>query len=973
MMDDPSVMSSANLLDLFEVQAQTRPADTAIVLESGPCHSYAELNSAATDIALVCLAHLGDAAIGPASPLVSVLVNRHLGTMACILAVLKCGAGYVPVDPSFPSERQAHIFAHSQSALLIADEESFRKASSFGIALPPTIVVSTAGRIVDTHNLVLRDAVSFPLVRAAARQRVNGGVFYVLYTSGSTGKPKGVECHARGVHNTVTWFAAQLKASESTRVLGLTTYCFDISLVELFLPIIVGGTLVLAESSSQRNPFRVMDVMRERAVNVFQATPTSYEMLLAAGWKGDPQMDLIVGGEAFRPSKFPLLDNCKSFRNGYGPTEACIYASAYLLPRHSSLIPVSEKGVVRVPVGSPVDGNLFYLVADETKPVTDLTIGDLSDSLGELWIGGVGVATGYLNAPDLTAARFIPNPFGPGTVYRTGDLVQRLAGGEYVFVKRLDDQVKIDGFRIELAEIENVYCEHMLVEQAVVVVRQNTLVAYLKLRGAETLSQNTRRELHAHIGKHLTHYMLPKYAVQVREFTLTASGKLDRLNLPPHNLDTDSNVFDRASSITTEGTDADWRSCRRSMADHICDIIEAIRGRRPKPFAYFTTVGVDSLGAVLFIRNLSDTLGGYRIDPARIYAPNVTIAMIAREIHEHLAASNPSLLADLGITCTLADYEQRNSMEGGKGDGADANDAVERDFEGGVLSNIRLLEGLRGILSFMILWDHYHPIDTFYSGNWEADTYLFVILSGFTTSLQIRDLPEMSASGDALKSRPMFDWKSFLVGKFTGIYPLLWLALIVYVPFWKQNDEKHIAAGEFTVEHSIQCVPLYVLALQSWVRPQCSTLGPHEVFYSSILWSLFIIYGVIRVSLFSVQNYVMDWSATSWGPQSLAKRIGGITTMLSYSRPSVSVAIGMAAFWTLFFTGVFILDLRVIYFRVRLSSCYLLLISALTIIFVDPYYFLGSLSRRLCSCLHYRVTSLGNVEYSHHSRQLELE
>jgi non-ribosomal peptide synthetase component F len=183
-------------------------------------------------------------------------------------------------------------------------------------------------------------------------------------------------------------------------------------------------------------------VMRKHMVTVFQATPTTYEMLLASGWKGDCGIDILVGGEAFRSSLLPLLGTCRSIRNVYGPTETTIWSSSYSLPFDVALIPGgSVGGVVSVPVGKPISHTMFYLVDPNSA---DHDVCSLNATEGELYIGGIGVAAGYLHAPDMTAAKFIRNPFGEeGIVYRTGDLVSLLDGGEYVFIRRLDDQVEL--------------------------------------------------------------------------------------------------------------------------------------------------------------------------------------------------------------------------------------------------------------------------------------------------------------------------------------------------------------------------------------------------------------------------------------------------------------------------------------------------------------------------------------------------
>ena len=504
-------------IDLFEEAVSLAPSATALILESGNSFSYEDLNSCANKIASALLPGCVSSKVDPsfnengknssATPLVCIMMQRHMPLIASMLAVLKCGGGYVPVDPSFPPDRQLYIFSHSKCAVLLADEESFAQATSLGVDVPPSLILSaSAGEIVlSTLRKTPSLEMSLPRLRSLAATRPGGGLMYVLYTSGSTGKPKGVMVRHHGVVNIISWFAKELSVTQSSRVLALTTSCFDISVLEIFMPLVSGATLVLADSASQKNPFRLLDVIKSHRVSVLQATPTTFEMMLAAGWTGDKQIDVLVGGEAFRPSLFPLLGACRSIRNVYGPTETTIWSSSYLMPSSAASL-----GTV-VPIGAPISRTDFYLLDVEIEASGGPPI--LHPTEGELLIGGVGVAEGYLNAPDLTAGRFIANPFGGGMVYRTGDLVRRLLpSGDYVFLRRLDDQVKIDGFRIELAEIENVYSKIPIVDQSVAIVRENRLLLYVKLKkGAEDdWSERTEAEMHQLAARSLTHYMMPK-------------------------------------------------------------------------------------------------------------------------------------------------------------------------------------------------------------------------------------------------------------------------------------------------------------------------------------------------------------------------------------------------------------------------------------------------------------------------------
>lgn len=294
-------------LTLFEERVLLFPSQTALLVEGSLEEeiSYASLDSLATSLAsqLILLSSLRLSSSLP-TPLISLLMGRNLSLIVSMLAVLKAGCAYVPIDPTFPPDRQSYIFAHSQVSLLLADEESYEEALALGVSLPPDVMVmDRKGKLLPRHPKNSRyfhyqSSLDFKtlLIESRAQQngRERGGLQYVLYTSGSTGKPKGVMVTMHGVVNLVSWFQTNLEISSSTRILGLTTACFDISVLEIFLPLISGATLILAQSASQKDPFRLLDLMSQTRVNVMQATPTTFEMMLATGWKGDKNLHLLV-------------------------------------------------------------------------------------------------------------------------------------------------------------------------------------------------------------------------------------------------------------------------------------------------------------------------------------------------------------------------------------------------------------------------------------------------------------------------------------------------------------------------------------------------------------------------------------------------------------------------------------------------------------------------------------------------------
>ena len=221
--------------------------------------------------------------------MISLMTNRDLGMIVAILAILKAGGAYVPVDPSFPPDRQSHIFSHSQSKCLLIDPESYKKALNLGTKLPHVLLFDAA-----TGAPAAGGTKKINILNKHQVERPGYNLAYVLYTSGSTGKPKGVMVTHEGVINIVRWFADELKITKKDIVLGLTTFCFDISVLEMFMPLLHGAALVIATSDTQKDPFRLLEVLEQRKVTVMQATPTTFEMMLATGWTGDRNINFLV-------------------------------------------------------------------------------------------------------------------------------------------------------------------------------------------------------------------------------------------------------------------------------------------------------------------------------------------------------------------------------------------------------------------------------------------------------------------------------------------------------------------------------------------------------------------------------------------------------------------------------------------------------------------------------------------------------
>jgi non-ribosomal peptide synthetase component F len=234
------------------------------------------------------------------TPLIGIMMDRGISFIISILGILKAGCAYVPIDPTFPPDRQIHIFSHSKCQILFVDDASYDNIQCLGVNLPHIFRMDSNYNLNVESEIMDQNVSNHEIIIDTTYEKTNNakidnnGLAYVLYTSGSTGKPKGVMVKHVGVYNIINWFANKLNIGPNSRVMGLTTFCFDISVLEMFLPLTRGGELVLAKSATQKDPFTLLSLIESRKVSVFQATPTTYEMMLATGWKGDPNVDFLV-------------------------------------------------------------------------------------------------------------------------------------------------------------------------------------------------------------------------------------------------------------------------------------------------------------------------------------------------------------------------------------------------------------------------------------------------------------------------------------------------------------------------------------------------------------------------------------------------------------------------------------------------------------------------------------------------------
>ncbi len=489
------------LHELFEAQVQRNPDAVAVEYEADRL-SYRELNQRANQLAH----HLQSLGVGPEA-MVGLCVERSLEMVVALLAILKAGGAYVPLDPAFPHARLAYMIEDSGMRVLVTHRQLDQSLS----VRPPSIVHLDA----DWDAIALQDGTETNLPRPKPEN-----LAYVLYTSGSTGKPKGVAIPHAAVVNFLRSMQREPGFTSEDRILAVTTLSFDIAGLELYLPLVSGGTAVIASREDTYDPGRLMPRIRQSKCTVMQATPATWRALVEAGWEGSKNMKLLCGGEALSAELAQaLLPRCAQLWNMYGPTETTIWSAIHRVTTADG--PVS--------IGRPI-ANTQLFILDRHRQLQPVGV------VGELYIGGSGLARGYFARPELTAERFVESPFDPNArLYRTGDLARWLPNGTLECLGRADNQVKIRGFRIEPGEVESSLARHPAVGHCVVMARDNShgdriLVAYVEPQPAQPAPVIS--DLRAHLSNELPAYMVPSSFVVLQKLPLTPNGKIDRNALP---------------------------------------------------------------------------------------------------------------------------------------------------------------------------------------------------------------------------------------------------------------------------------------------------------------------------------------------------------------------------------------------------------------------------------------------------------
>ncbi|HEY0753746.1 MAG TPA: amino acid adenylation domain-containing protein [Ktedonobacteraceae bacterium] len=486
--------------EMVSLQATRLPSELA-VSDAEHALTYAEVEQRSNQLAHL----LQQRGIG-ADDLVAIALERSVELVIALLGVLKAGGAYVPLDPAYPTERLASMLEDSQASLLITQ-------------------TSLQDRFAGLTSLLCLDQEWEQLDHKASTpppSPMHGeNLAYVIYTSGSTGKPKGVQISHRALTNFLLTMSQQPGISAQDRLLAVTTFSFDIAGLEILLPLITGAQVILSSREVAADGEQLAELMREREITMMQATPATWQLLLAAGWSGSPGLKILCGGEAL-PTDLArqLLKRGAEVWNMYGPTETTIWSTIARL----------SMDMTRISIGRPIANTQAYILDRAGRLVPPGVV-------GELHLGGDGLARGYRERPDLTAERFLPDPFSSqagARMYQTGDLAHWLPDGSLECLGRVDHQVKIRGFRIELGEIEHALRNQPGVHASVVTLYEQPpgyqrLVAYLVRANKQAIDF---AELRDALKRLLPDYMLPSAFVLLDKLPLLANGKLNRKALP---------------------------------------------------------------------------------------------------------------------------------------------------------------------------------------------------------------------------------------------------------------------------------------------------------------------------------------------------------------------------------------------------------------------------------------------------------
>jgi amino acid adenylation domain-containing protein len=497
---DASYPQNECIHDLVRKACLKFPSAPAVISEKRT-YTYAELDKASEKIAHFLIKtgiKVGEA--------VGLFMNRSFNTIAALLGILKSGAAYVPLDPHLPEERLGYMIDDANLSVVLTEQNLMEK-------IPSSSAKVTAVSIDKDINFSHSESNQFKSPYFSP-----DSIAYIIYTSGSTGKPKGVRILHRSVVNFLKSMQQQPGIQSSDIMLASTTISFDISVLEIFLPLISGAVTAIIEQDLTGDPLRLISIIDEIQPTIIQGTPAMWRMLISAGWKGSDKIKVLCGGEALTVDLCrDLLPKVKELWNMYGPTETTVW---------STLCKITESDAP-ITIGKPISNVKAYILDNNLKPVPP-------GVKGVLYIGGIGLAEGYHRLEELTSKKFLKNPFEPGRIYDTGDNARFRFDGNIEYLGRSDFQIKLRGYRIELGEIENTVLCNPSINQCVAACKEFgpgdiRLVLYYTVKPDSTI---TTAELRLFLKSFLPDYMIPQHFFELQSMPLSPSGKIDRKVLP---------------------------------------------------------------------------------------------------------------------------------------------------------------------------------------------------------------------------------------------------------------------------------------------------------------------------------------------------------------------------------------------------------------------------------------------------------
>lgn len=496
-------ITSSNLVNLFESQVLKTPDKVAVKFEESIL-TYKDLDEKSSNLAAILSSKAKH------SSYIGIYMERSLEMVVSIIAVLKAGCAYVPLDPGYPNTRIEYMVKNSK----------IRAVLTKSVYLTELISINSEKLLVD--NL---EELNVPVKNKTKLTTALSDPAYIIYTSGSTGNPKGVIIPHQAIINHMTWMKKEFPLREGENVLQKTPFSFDASVWEFYLPLLTGGTLVMAPSGAQTNLKQIIKCIQENSISVIQLVPAMLHLLIEdEEFKNCKTLRYVFCGGEVLPytlkNKFHAIIDADLI-NLYGPSEACIDTTFHICKRDFK----NES----IPIGRAIDNVVLYIMDKDGKKVRE-------GEPGELWIGGLGLAVGYVNNHELTREKFVDNPDIKSpyeTLYKTGDLVKQLKNGEIDYIDRIDNYVKIRGIFVDIGEIENTISKHEAVSHSIVkIITQKDvkfIVSYIVLRKEGNLSINTLRSF---LKKELPLNMIPNHFIFMEEFPLSPSGKIDRKALP---------------------------------------------------------------------------------------------------------------------------------------------------------------------------------------------------------------------------------------------------------------------------------------------------------------------------------------------------------------------------------------------------------------------------------------------------------